>query len=209
MRWQGRDGKVIIRAPSEIPHETIATAVTNSPDTEPALVDAILNKNYEFQTTAHTVTVERKDLESMIKGLYGLQEHPDLEALIEDNECETLLTEPELRPRPSRTLPPVAITIDEDDSSVHPTNPTTITDTHAGDSCRAERSQDQKVVDQDENTIEEAQRVVNSAPVAPALSHLRQGPHPEHVSMLDTPMIGIISGECGMSSGSPHSLMGL
>ena len=208
VQWQGRGGKVIIHAPSEIPHETIATAVTNSPDMDSELVDAILNKNYEFQTAVQTVTVERKDLESIIKGFYGLEEHPELSAFIEESESETLLTNPELRPGPSRSLPPVAITTNEDDASAHPTRSTAPTDTYTKRTGSAERSLVQKAVHHEESIVEDSQKVSSSAPATCAPGYPRQNPVPEHGSFLDTPMIGILSGECEMLSGSPlHSFM--
>ena len=220
VQLQGMGGKVIVRAPTKIPHETIVSAIMETQNVDPGVLDAILNGNYEFQTL-QTVTVERKDLESIIKGFYGVQEDSELSAFIEESEIETLFTKPESRPGPSRILSPVATTtaIDEDDSSIRPINQSTTTDTHTGEIYNNQRGQERKAVAQDEKPVEEAQKLVSRAPVACAMDNPRQnsstGHRPIHLGAPDkihpvgTPMIGILSGQRGSASDSPspHSFV--
>ena len=127
-------GKVIIRAPSRIPHGVIALAITDEPNVDPGLLDAILSENYEFQITA-----ERESfLESAINGYTRVQKDPEPSAFIEECESETMRTKPEPKlepkPGPSRIIPPVATTIDEEG----PINQTAPTDPHTGEAYNGE-----------------------------------------------------------------------
>ena len=196
---QWGNGKVIVCAPSPIGHTIIAASLMEMQDVDHEVVEAILRQNYEFRIVDQAIQVENED-----PGSTAPQRDPD-------SECETQFTKPDPGPGPGRILSPVAVTVDEDedDHSASPVNQTTPTYTHTEQTCNTEGSQKQKVVDQDENTIEEAREVASCAPVSHTLGGPRKDPLSEPLILLETPMIGILSGKRGTASDSPspHSFV--
>ena len=174
-------------------------------NTNPGLLDAILNKNYEFVITQN-VAIESKDLvESIMKAFHGIEGGPAVITSIETGGRENLLTSREPTPGPSRILQPVIIDIDDNDNNDEDDfrliDQVTRASMHLGETCNVEGSQKRKEVDQDGDSIELARKVIKRARVTRSLGDSTS----EHSPISETAMIGILSGKWEMSS-TPHSL---